>query len=87
MAGLEGVDPRSAQQAVSGWALQLPPPPPKALGIPRRETRAIPGRPGARSGEGMGPAEQGLGGQHSSQHLWTSVWSESGRCGFVATAW
>lgn len=44
MAGREGVDPGSAQQTVFGWAQQLPPPPPppKALGVPGRETRAVP---------------------------------------------
>ena len=42
--------------------------------------------PSARSGEGTGRAGQGLCGQHSSQHLWTAAWSESGRCGFVALA-
>ncbi|EPY84138.1 hypothetical protein CB1_000502006 [Camelus ferus] len=51
---------------------------------PRREIGAVLGRPGARPGEGTSRADQGLGGQHFPQRLWTSAWSE--RFGFVAAA-
>lgn len=56
MVGLEGLGADGALQAWSGSVLQLPP---KALGVPRREIRAVPGRPGARSGEGTGRSGEG----------------------------